>query len=81
MTSHYARELSIYLSIYLQIRFWYHIHGEDVGTLTVYQRTSYIPTLGGIYKLSDITGNSDYWHPMEITLPDTGTDFQVRCNF
>ena len=62
----------------LQVRFWYHIYGDDVGSLVVYQRTSYIPTLGGIYKLNDFTGNSDYWHPMEITLPDTGTDFQVN---
>lgn len=56
----------------LQMRFYLHMSGDGIGTLSVLKRSS-----GGLHPLLNLTGEQgNYWQMKEVPLSDSD-DFQV----
>ncbi|EDO47788.1 predicted protein [Nematostella vectensis] len=58
------------------LRFFYHMHGNHIGSLLVYTRTSYYQ--GGISQpLLNITGQQgDFWYRAVVKVPTSNSDYQ-----
>ena len=59
-----------------QVRFWYHMKGDDAGTIVVRQRTSYLTDT--LPQMERITGSQgDSWHLMSMSVNNPGVDFEA----
>ena len=63
----------------MQFRFWYNMKGKDIGTLEVFQVTSYLHP-DEVIMIDSLTGEQgDYWQLREVPIPSRGKDFDVSC--
>ncbi|XP_022094256.1 MAM and LDL-receptor class A domain-containing protein 1-like isoform X2 [Acanthaster planci] len=58
-------------------RFWYNMRGKDIGTLEVFQVTSYLHP-DEVIVIDSLTGEQgDYWQLREVPIPSRGKDFDI----
>ncbi|XP_071839703.1 MAM and LDL-receptor class A domain-containing protein 2-like [Apostichopus japonicus] len=62
-----------------KLRFWYHMDGDDIGSLQAFMVTSFLSDLSSYKMLVDVLNGEqgDWWQLREVTLPNSASNYAI----